>query len=177
MSRVPLTTVYRQPEPIRQFMARRGELNLFRLLANAPAVFVGWTHMVDEMFDSPTFTARMRELIILRVAHLQGSPYELRQHLELARSAGLTEARINAIVDIGDLDAAGFNRTERAVLDLVTELCTTHQLCDDTFAAAHAALGDEAVTELLMIVSCYYGLALVLNAVDLDVDTTSQFQP
>jgi 4-carboxymuconolactone decarboxylase len=64
MSRIPLTTLDQQPQPIRQFMARRGELNLFRLLANAPAVFVGWAQMVDEMLDSPTFTARMRELIV-----------------------------------------------------------------------------------------------------------------
>ena len=176
MSRIPLTTLDQQPEPIRQFMARRGELNLFRLLANAPAVFGGWTQMVDEMFDSPTFTARMRELVILRVAHLQGSRYELSQHAALARSAGLTEQQINAIVDTGDLDGAGFNRTERAVLDMITELCTTHRLRDNTFAASHTALGDAAVTELLMIISCYYGLALVLNAVDLDTDATARIQ-
>jgi 4-carboxymuconolactone decarboxylase len=177
MSRIPLTSIEQQPEPIRQFMARRGELDLFRLLANAPAVFVGWTQMVDEMFDSPTFSLRMRELVILRVAHLQGSRYELSQHVGLARTAGLTEPEINAIVDTGDLDAAGFSRTERFVLDLVTELCSTYRVRDDTFAAARAALGDEALTELLMIVSCYYGLALVLNAVDLDTDTTARFKP
>ena len=44
------------------------------------------------MLDSPTFTARMRELITLRVAHLHGSPYELSQHVGFARSAGLTDA-------------------------------------------------------------------------------------
>jgi 4-carboxymuconolactone decarboxylase len=132
--------------------------------------------MVDEMLDSPTFTVRMRELIILRVAHLQGSPYELSQHVGLARSAGLTEAQIDAIVGTGDLDAAGFDRTERAVLDLTTELCTTHRLRDDTFAAAHTALGDATLTELLMIISSYYGLALVLNAADLDIDTTARLQ-
>jgi hypothetical protein len=38
-------------------------------------------------------------------------------------------------------------------------------------------LGDEALTELLMLVSCYYGLTLVLNAVDLDVDAAARFQP
>jgi 4-carboxymuconolactone decarboxylase len=112
--------------------------------------------MVDEMLDSPTFSARMRELIILRVAHLRGSPYEFSQHVGLARSAGLSERQINAITDAGDLDAAGFSRTELTVLDLITELCITHRLREDTFAAAHIALGDEAVTELLMIISCYY---------------------
>jgi 4-carboxymuconolactone decarboxylase len=177
MSRIPLTSIEQLPEPIRQFMARRGNLNVFRLLANVPNVFVGWTQMVDELFDSPTFSLRMREVVILRVAHLQGSRYELAQHVGIARGAGLTEQQINAIIDTDDLDGAGFSRTERAVLDVVTELCGTHRLADDSFAAARAALGDEALTELLMLVSCYCGLALVLNAVDLDVDVAARFQP
>jgi 4-carboxymuconolactone decarboxylase len=177
MSRIPLTTADQQPEPIRQFMARRGNLNVFRLLANAPHVFVGWTQMVDELFDSPTFSLRMREVIILRVAHLQGSRYELAQHTGLARAAGLTQLQINAIVGTDELDAAGFSSTELTALRVATELCTTHRLRDESFAAAHAVFGDEALTELLMIISCYYGLALVLNAVDLQIDTTSRFQP
>lgn len=172
MSRIPLTATGNHPEATRQFIARRGELNLFRLLANAPRVFPEWTQMVDEMLDSPTFAARTRELVILRVAHLQRSAYELSQHLGLARTAGLTEAEIAAVT--GDLDAAQFSSTDRTVLDLVTELCTTHRLHEETFAAARAALGNAAATELLMIVSCYYGLALVLNAVDLEVDTTAR---
>ena len=177
MSRIPLVGIEQQPEPIREFMARRGNLNVFRLLANAPNVFVGWSQMVDELFDSPTFSLRMREVVILRVAHLQGSRYELSQHTGIARSAGLTQRQINAILDDGDLAEADFSHTERVVLDLVTELCTTRRLTDDSFAAGRAALGDEALTELLMLISCYYGLALVLNAADVDVDTAARFQP
>ena len=177
MSRIPLVGIEQQPEPIREFMARRGNLNVFRLLANAPNVFVGWSQMVDELFDSPTFSLRMREVVILRVAYLQGSRYELSQHTGIARGAGLTEQQTNAIVETGDLDAAGFSRTERTVLDVVTELCSTHRLRDHTFATVQAVFGDDGLTELLMIISCYYGLALVLNAVDLDVDAAARFKP
>jgi len=74
----------------------------------------------------------------------------------------------------GDLDKAGFGRADRVALDVVTELCSTHRLSDESFAAAHAIFGDEAFTELLMIISCYYGLALVLNAADLDVDVAGE---
>ncbi len=42
--------------------------------------------------------------------------------------------------------------------------------------SASAELGDEGFTELLMLVSCYYGLALVLNAADLDVDAKARFR-
>jgi 4-carboxymuconolactone decarboxylase len=177
MSRIALVSIDEQPESTREWMARRGNLNVFRLLANAPQVFAGWTQMVDELFESPTFSRRMREVVILRVAHLQGSRYELSQHVGIARDAGVTEQQINAIRDAGDLDAADFGPTERIALDVTTELCATHRLRDDTFAAAQAAFGDETLTELLMMISCYYGLALVVNAADLDVDATARFQP
>ena len=177
MSRIPLTRIDDQPEPMRQWMARRGNLNVFRLLANAPRAFVGWTQMVDELFESPTFEVRMREVVILRVAHLQGSRYELSQHVGIARNAGVSDQQINAILGNGDLDAANFSHTERTALAVVTELCTTHRLRDDSFAAAQAVFGDEALTELLMIISCYYGLALVLNAADLEIDAAAKFQP
>jgi 4-carboxymuconolactone decarboxylase len=177
MSRIPLASVESQSEPIQQWMARRGNLNVFRLLANAPNVFAGWTQMVDELFASPTFSRRMREVVILRVARLQNSSYELGQHFGLARDAGLTDDEISAIVETEDVEAAGFSAAERIALDVTTELCRTHRLGDDTFTKAQAVFGDEALTELLMVISCYYGLALVLNAADLDVDTIARFQP
>jgi 4-carboxymuconolactone decarboxylase len=177
LSRIPLADIDQQTEAIREFTARRGALNVFGVLANAPAVFSGWTQLVDELFDSPTFTVRTREVFILRVARLQNSRYELSQHIDIARDAGLTEAQISAIVETEDFDAAGFTDTERVLLDVVAELCSTHRLGDRSFANAHAVLGDEALTELLMLVGCYYGLALLLNAVDVDVDTETRFRP
>ncbi|UMB68191.1 carboxymuconolactone decarboxylase family protein [Mycobacterium paraterrae] len=170
MSRIPLVAVEEQPDAIREFMARRGELNVFRMLANAPDVFAGWTQMLDELLESPTFTPRARELVILRVARLQNSRYELDRHIDVARRAGLTEQQISAIVETDDFDDADFDDTERAALDTVTELCTTRRLGDQLFAKAHNIFGDEGIAELLMLVGCYYGLALVVNAVDVEVD-------
>lgn len=170
MTRMPLAVADEQPEHLRQLLTRPGTLDVLRLIANAPNVFDSWAQMAGGLFDSPTFTPRMREVIILRVARLQDSPYELAQHVIFARAAGLTDQQIDALQNNAPLDAAGFDNSERLVIDTVTELCTTRRLSDDSFAKAHTLLGDETLTELLMIVSCYYGLALVLNAVDLDID-------
>ena len=167
---MPLANPDEQPEHIRQLLTRPGTLDVLRLIANAPNVFEEWSQMAGQLFKTETFTPRMREVIILRVAHLQDSPYELAQHVIFARAAGLTDQQIDALQNKADLDAAGFGRDERLVIDTVTELCTTRRLGGDSFDKAHSLLGDEALTELLMIVSCYYGLALVLNAVDLDID-------
>ena len=173
MTRIPLVRVEDIPEAGRQFVDRRGGLNVYRLVANAPAVFVGWTRMVEDALDSPTFSARMRELVVLRVAHLQGSHYQMNHHLARAQHAGIPQHQLDAITSDGDLAAAGFDDTELVVLRFVTELCTTSHVGDNTFAAARVALGgDEVITELLMLVSLYYGLALVLNAAELELDET-----
>lgn len=171
MTRMPLVSTDRQPEGIQQFIARPDTLNVLRLIANAPNIFDGWSQMAGGLFQSSTFSPRLREVIILRVAHLQDSPYELAQHVIFGRDAGLTQQQIDALLDAEDLDTAGFSSSERTVIDTVTEFCTTRRLSDETFATAHALFGDEGTTELLMVVSCYYGLALVLNAVDLEIDT------
>jgi 4-carboxymuconolactone decarboxylase len=168
---MPLAKADEQPEQIRRLLTRPDTLDVLRLIANAPNIFESWAQMAGQLFESPTFTPRMREVIILRVAHLQDSLYELAQHVAFARAAGLSDQQIDAIQNKADLGAAKFSGDERTVIDTVTELCTTRRLSEDSFATAHALLGDEALTELLMIVSCYYGLALVLNAVDLEIDT------
>lgn len=167
---MPLADADEQPEHLRELLSRPDTLDVLRLIANAPNIFDGWSLMAGRLFDSPTFSPRLREVIILRVGHLQDSPYELAQHVIFGRKAGLAEHEIDALLDKVPLDTAEFSADERLVIDTVTELCTTRRLSDDSFAAAHALLGDEGLTEMLMIVSCYYGLALVLNAVDLDID-------
>ncbi len=177
MTRMPLVGTDRQPEGIQQFIARPDTLNVLRLIANAPNIFDGWSQMAGALFKSSTFSPRVREVIILRVAHLQDSSYELAQHVIFGRDAGLTQQQIDALLGTGDLDTAGFSSSERTLIDTVTELCTTRRLSDDTFTTSRALIGDEALTELLMVVSCYYGLALVLNAVDLEIDTPGFSNP
>jgi 4-carboxymuconolactone decarboxylase len=164
VSRIPLKPIEQIPEAARDFTVRRGNLNVFRLLANAPRVFDGWTRMTDELLNSPTFSLRMRELVILRVAYLQNSPYEIAQHVDVARRAGIADREVEALAD-DDLPDAGFDATELAV-----------RLTDNTFSAVETILGPNAITELLMIVSLYFGLALVLNAADLEIDSNSHLQ-
>jgi 4-carboxymuconolactone decarboxylase len=176
MTRIVLMTPEQTRNAAPQFVDRRGELAVFRLLANAPQVFAGWTQMVEEVLDSPTFTARMRELVTLRVGYLQSSSYEIGQHRAVGRDAGIPAHQLDALTCDGDLAAGGFDATERAVVEFVTELCATNHVRDDVFATTRDALGEQTLTELLMLVSLYYGLALVLNAADLELDKTARLK-
>ena len=177
MTRIPLVRPEDIPQAAREFVDRRGGLALYRLLANAPAVFVGWTRMAEEVLNSSTFSARMRELVVLRVAYLQGSSYEVGHHIVRGRRTGICQRHLDAVTSDDDLAAAGFDDTELAVLAFVSELCTTNRVSDESFASARSALGDDGIiTELLILVSLYYGLALVLNAAELELDENARYE-
>src|SRR6185369_13025763 len=71
--------------------------NLYRALANHPALVAAWTEF-SKMLRHDTRTPRaLRELVILRGGQLMGSEYEWAQHLPMARKAGVTEAQIEAL--------------------------------------------------------------------------------
>jgi alkylhydroperoxidase family enzyme len=67
-----------------------------------------------------------------------------------------------------------FEEAELAVLELTTELLTTRGVTAAIFDHVHRALGSMATVELLMIINRYAGLALMLNALDVDLDESAR---
>lgn len=176
MARIPYRDIDTLPSESRDFILRRGGLNVFRMLSNADELFDGWAAWVDDFFAGDTFSPRLRELVILRVGHLQDSEYEVLQHEDVARGLGIPEPQLVALRQGGDLAAAGFTPGELAILRFVTELLETKHISDMTFRPVYAALGDTATVELLMWIYLYAGLALVLNATEVEIDASARFQ-
>ena len=174
MTRIP----YRRPEDMteraRELTLERGNLNVYRVLANAEKVYTGWMLAGRAALTSPVLTRRLRELITLRTAYLMDCPYELGQHKDVARTAGVDSDEIKAIISDSDWETAGFNSIELAVLQLTTELLTTRRVAAPLVDQVHMALGSEATVEILMIISRYAGLALMLNALQVDLDETAR---
>jgi AhpD family alkylhydroperoxidase len=158
----------------RELTARRGNLNVYRALANAEKVFTGWMVAGDAALASPVLPRRLRELIVLRTAYLMNCAYELGQHKDVAQTVGVDSDSINAILSDSDWQTAGFDPTELAVLHLTTELVTTRRVPATLFDQVHTALGSEATMEALMVINRYAGLALMLNALEVDLDETAR---
>ena len=169
---------YRQPEEMteqaRELTLKRGNLNVYRALANADKVFTGWMLAGQAVLTSPVLPIRLRELVVLRTAYLMDCPYELGQHRDVARTAGLSGDEIKAVTSGSDWQTAHFEPVELAVLHLTTELLTTRSVSTEVFDQVHTALGSEATVELLMVISRYAGLALMLNALDVDLDESAR---
>jgi alkylhydroperoxidase family enzyme len=102
------------------------------------------------------------------------SPYELGQHRDVARTAGVNTDEIKAVTSESSWKTADFSPVERALLHLTTELLTTRNVSAEVFDQVHTALGPEATTEVLMVIGRYAGLALMLNALDVDLDESAR---
>ncbi|BBX62098.1 hypothetical protein MSAS_12720 [Mycobacterium saskatchewanense] len=169
---------YRRPEDMegrsRELTEERGNLNVYRALANAQHAFTGWMLAGRDALVSPVIPRRLRELVILRTAYLMECRYELGQHRDIARTAGVERREVEAVASESDWETAGFDVVELGVLYLTTELVTTRGVGEPLFRRVHDALGTEATVEVLMIINRYAGLALMLNALDVDLDATAR---
>ena len=174
MTRIP----YRRPEEMseraRELTAERGNLNVYRALANAEKVYTGWMLAGRDALTSPVLPRRLRELIVLRTAYLMDCSYELGQHNDIARTAGVSGDEIKAVTSDSGWKTAGFDAVELAVLQLTTELVTTRGVAGPVVDQVREALGGEATVEVLMVINRYAGLALMLNALDVDLDETAR---
>jgi AhpD family alkylhydroperoxidase len=169
---------YREPEDMapqaRELAKARGNLNVYRALANAEKVFTGWMVAGNAALTSPVLSTRLRELVVLRTAHLMNCAYELGQHRDVARTAGVSREEINAILSENDWQTQPFESTEHAVLQLTTEMLSPRSVSAETFDCVYGALGAEACVEVLMVIGRYAGLALMLNALDVDLDESAR---
>ncbi|WP_280387991.1 carboxymuconolactone decarboxylase family protein [Nocardia wallacei] len=101
---------------------------------------------------------RLRELVILRVAHLSGCAYEWASHLAIAPRVGVTDDDI-AGVRRGSLPDA----FEQTVLDAVHELREHSELSDPTWAALGERLDEHQRMDLIFTVGGYGLMAMAFN--------------
>jgi AhpD family alkylhydroperoxidase len=174
MTRIAYRAAEDMTEQARELTLARGNLNVYRTLANAEKGFTGWMLAGQAALTSPVLPLRLRELVVLRTAYLMDCPYELGQHRDIARTVGVSADEIAAITSESGWRTAPFDSTELAVLDLTSELLTTRGVSDAVFERAHRDLGSEAIVEVLMVINRYSGLALMLNALDVDLDESAR---
>ncbi|MFE4415094.1 carboxymuconolactone decarboxylase family protein [Streptomyces sp. NPDC093064] len=164
-------------DQVRDLVAERGNLNIYRALAHAGEPFAGWMLAGRAALTSTVVPARLRELVILRTGHLMKCPYEIAQHTYLAEDFGVGSRQRDALAADGRLAEGGFSPAELAVLEMTTELVTTASLAPARLDRLREVLGDEQLLEVLMIINRWSGLALMINALDVDIDTGTRFSP
>lgn len=75
---------------------RLPNINVFRMVANAPQMLTPFVDMVQGLYNSKV-DIRLREIAILRQASQAKSEYELHQHKFIASANGITDKEISLI--------------------------------------------------------------------------------
>jgi 4-carboxymuconolactone decarboxylase len=104
---------------------------------------------------------RLREIAILTTAVHWRQPYEWAAHVGPARAAGVGRETLEALAEGALL--AGAEADEQLVHAFVTELHTTQEVSDSTWAAVGDLLGEGGVIDLIGVCGYYAMLAMVLN--------------
>jgi alkylhydroperoxidase family enzyme len=174
MARVPLIQEQEHPElaqVIEQFRAgRRGKLiNIYRMLLNAPPLAESWFNHSNAVRWKTTLPGRLREIVIIRMGHLTGSQYVLRQHVpSLALADGLSLAECDALADWRGREF--FSASERAVLAYADTMTRDLVVPDAVFAEVARHFNAREIVELTVLIGTYNMNARVLQALELDLE-------
>jgi alkylhydroperoxidase family enzyme len=112
------------------------------------------------------------ELVILRVAHLRGSEYELQHHRVMGRRRGLddpTQAMIfawpNSTGNSGEL-----TDRQQALLRATDEFINNRSISAEVWQQLSAHLDRRQLIEFCMLAGQYDGLAATMSALDIPLD-------
>jgi AhpD family alkylhydroperoxidase len=166
MARLPyadLTHPEAQPLVDRIVAERGSVLHLYQMLLHSPAVAGGWLNYLTSIRQLSTLPGDLRELVIMRVAVINGAPYEADQHAPIALKEGVSQAQLDALADWES--SSLFGERDKAVL-AYTDAMTRHVLVPDpVLPAARAAVGsDKLMVELTATVAAYNMVSRFLEA-------------
>jgi 4-carboxymuconolactone decarboxylase len=125
--RVPQVTPGAKPELSGledRIRGARGRISpLYSVLLNSPELASGWEQLFTAIRQKTSVPPALRELVILRVAVLNGAQYEFEAHVPHALAAGMTQ---EAIERLRRDDLSGFKGLELLVIRYTDAI--THDL-------------------------------------------------
>ncbi len=168
MARIPyadLTSPEAKPLVDRIVAERGGVLHLYQMLMHSPPVASGWLNYLTSIRQLSTLPASLRELVIMRVAVINGAPYEAEQHGPIALREGITQAQLDELNTWERSDK--FDATQRAVLAYTDAMTKNIQVSPEVFAAVKAVLSDRLLVELTATVGAYNMVSRFLEALQI----------
>jgi len=169
MARIPYAdTAHPDIAPLAaRIKAERGGkiLNLYRMLLQSPPVAEGWLSFLTAIRQKSGLAARVRELVIMRVAVLNAAEYEFQAHLPFAKKEGVSDAQV---AGLRTGDTAPFDERERAALAYTEAMTRSIRVPDDVFAAVRRNFDDREIVELTATVGAYNLVSRFLEALQID---------
>ena len=168
MARIPYAdpTLPEHREAAETIRASRKKIgHLHRMLLHAPPIAAGWITMFDAVRWNSTLSGKIRELVICRIAAINGASYEWDAHAPIALKEGATEAQLDALPDWEATDA--FDATERAALAYCDAMTREVHVPDDVAEAVRGLFPPRELVELTVTIAGYNCVSRVLEALEI----------
>ena len=169
MARLPYADIARPDiAPLaQQIAAERGSvLHLYRMLLNSPPVAQGWLNFLTAIRQKSSLEGAIREMVIMRVAVVNGAPYEAEQHAPIAIREGMTREQVDALANWETSDL--FDARQRAVLAYSDSMTRQIHVPDEVFAAASGHFNEREMVELTATIAAYNMVSRFLEATHID---------
>jgi len=147
---------------------RRGTLiNVYKLLLHSPPLAAIWLDFVSSARFKTELDGRLREIVIIRVAHLNRTTYVFKQHVpELSAREGLTDEECKALADWRK--ASFFSAREQAALAYTDAMTRDIAVPDEVFAALKPHFNERQIVELTVLIGLYNMHTRVFTALGID---------
>jgi AhpD family alkylhydroperoxidase len=147
----------------RQIAAERGSiLDLYKVLLHSPPVAAGWLRYLTAIRHECSLSGSIRELVIMRVAALNGATYEAEQHTPIALREGLTQRQLQALAAWES--SSEFSDRQRAVLAYTDSMTRSIQVPADVFRQVRKHFDDRELVELTATIGAYNMVSRFLEA-------------
>jgi alkylhydroperoxidase family enzyme len=150
----------------------RSIIGVYRTFARHPKLYAPRQLLSEHIRLQNTLSARVRELLILRVGWLGQSEYEWQQHVRTGRAAGLDTVQIA----IGP-DGAGWNAVDHSLLAAADEIYRSDMVSDATWASLTPHFDTRQMIDVLTTAGGYRMVSTVLNALGVQLEAGGERFP
>jgi alkylhydroperoxidase family enzyme len=154
-----------------EILGKLPALNVFRMMANAPASFRPLIEFAFSLLVTSEFDARKREIAILRVAHVTRASYEWFQHVIVAKRVEVTDEEIEQIAVDGPV--TGLDEEGNLLCRVADEISNDVRLGDDALQQILDRYGTRQATELILCVSYFNMLSRFLESTRVELEAKS----
>lgn len=151
-----------------EFLKSVPPINLFKALANQPAVAQKVAELGGAILYQTELDAKVRELAILRAAHLAGCDYEIVHHERIGRDVGLRDKALRAVGKGGDLSV--LTDAEQLACRFSEEILASGFVDAGLLKRAGEVFGIVQTLELVSTVAYYLMVATVLTTFAIPVE-------
>ena len=172
MARIPYADLSaRGAQPlVQRIVAERGSvLHLYQMLMHSPPLAEGWLAFMTQVRQKLALSGELRELVIMRIAHLNGAPYEADQHAPIAQKEGLAQAQLDALPD-WQAAPERFTPLQREVLALCDAMTREVHVEEAVVQALRGRLGERQLVELVATIASYNMVSRFLEALQIHSD-------